>query len=305
MISPGFIRQVGVARWLWRYARLQFNKRILARGCSLRLPTGSIILLPKSSQSATEVYLTGADVDWGSEAVMARFADRARDFLDIGAHIGYYSAYLAPCVRKAYAFEPDPRNIPGLLANSRLAKNIAVNLLAVSSRTGFGQLFVGGSSAASSLVSFGDESITVAVITVDDFLIAHPEIDPAVIKTDVEGNDLAALRGMSTTIARHQPLVLTECGDACELLELCAEHQYMIFAFCRDRETQKIHFQQFFARDFAREWFKMLFLVPKHLHEEFRRMMFKHEAGGHQRPLPNLVDSIVRVVSLHGESKEL
>ena len=42
-----------------------------------------MIILPRQSQSATEVYVTHANVDWGAEALFARFADRDRDFIDI------------------------------------------------------------------------------------------------------------------------------------------------------------------------------------------------------------------------------
>ena len=56
-----------------------------------RLPTGLSMTLPKDSFSGRDVYVTNADVDWGSEALFSRYLDLQGDFIDVGANIGYYS----------------------------------------------------------------------------------------------------------------------------------------------------------------------------------------------------------------------
>jgi len=269
-INLRFIRQVGLFRWLKRYTWLQFAKRVLRRDTRMLLPTGSRIVLPRQSQSATEVYVTTANTDWGSEALFAQFADRNRDFIDVGAHIGYYSAYLSPLIRRGYAFEPDPRNIPFLQINARLAGNIDIVQMAVSSQTGHRQLQVGGESAVSSLEGTGRKTIDTPVITIDDFMAARPTIDAALIKTDLEGHDLEALRGMRATVERCRPLILTECNNSAALLNLCIEWRYSIFAYRRDRRTLKLNFQQLSSTEELREsWYKMLFLVPDCLVVQF------------------------------------
>lgn len=269
-INLRFIRQVGLFRWLKRYTWLQFAKRVLRRDTRMLLPTGSQIVLPRQSQSATEVYVTTANTDWGSEALFAQFADRNRDFIDVGAHIGYYSAYLSPLIRRGYAFEPDPRNIPFLQINARLAGNIDIVQMAVSSQTGHRQLQVGGESAVSSLEGTGRKTIDTPVITIDDFMAARPTIDAALIKTDLEGHDLEALRGMRATVERCRPLILTECNNSAALLNLCIEWRYSIFAYRRDRRTLKLNFQQLSsAEELQESWYKMLFLVPDCLVVQF------------------------------------
>jgi FkbM family methyltransferase len=264
MINKAFIRQVGSSKWVYRYARRQFDKRILRRDSRLRLPTGLTINLPRWSSSATEVFLTNADIDWGAEALFSKFGDPKRDFLDIGAHIGYYSLYLSPLIRTAIAFEPDPRNIPGLELNAKLAHNVDVMRMAVSSSWGVGRLHVGRSSAASTLEIRDDESIEVALTTVDDFTSSHPGIDVALMKTDIEGHDLDALQGAAKTVMRWQPLILTECNRS-ELWGLCRDWGYAIFAFTRDRTTFKKDFRRMAAEDLSNRWYKMLFLVPHRL----------------------------------------
>ncbi|HVB81196.1 MAG TPA: FkbM family methyltransferase [Candidatus Binataceae bacterium] len=260
-----FIRQVGPLRWAARTAQRQFAKRVLKRDSRLRLPTGLMMTLPRASASATEVLLTNANVDWGAEALFAQFAERGRDALDIGAHVGYYALYLAPLVRRVYAFEPDPRNFEGLERNAVVAGNVEIVRQAVSSRTGRARLALGTNSSVSSLGGAGGSAIEVPVTTIDDFLAARPEIDPALIKTDMEGHDLEGLRGTIRTIGRFQPLILTECGGTVELSSFCTALDYSIFSFVRDRATYATALRRLDALDLETLWYKMLFLVPPRL----------------------------------------
>jgi len=107
------------------------------------------------------------------------------------------------------------------------------------------------------------------VITIDDFMAARPTIDAALIKTDLEGHDLEALRGMRATVERCRPLILTECNNSAALLNLCIEWRYSIFAYRRDRRTLKLNFQQLSsAEELQESWYKMLFPVSyTHLEE--------------------------------------
>jgi FkbM family methyltransferase len=268
MVNWLFVRETGAFRWVTRYSMYQFHKRVLRREVRLRLPTGLRLHLPLQSRSATEVYVTNADMDWGAEALFARFADRRRDFLDIGSHIGYYAVYLSPKVRRVYAFEPDARNLPSLRQNAQLAQNIEVVVKAVSSFTGAAQFYGGGGSSVGSLNKVGGSTSIVSVTSVDDFT-SQNGADPALIKTDIEGHDLEALRGMCQTVQQSQPLILTECELSADLISLCEQWEYRVYAHTRHPRTRKIAFRQFTAPvrdDFG---IKMLFLVPARLYPEF------------------------------------
>jgi FkbM family methyltransferase len=270
MVDRDFVRQVGFVKWALRFARLQFHKRVLKQDSRLTLPTGLTIELPRQSQSATEVFVTNADIDWGAEALFTRFADPTRDLLDIGAHIGYYAAYLSPRVRRVYAFEPDPRNLPGVTANARIAGNVEVVAAAVSSKDGVAALHVGRGSALTSLESDGTGvTVNVPVLRIDTFCAAHPDVRLTLVKTDIEGHDIEALHGMARTVARDQPLILTECSSHQELVRLCTEWNYTIFAHTRNRDTFAITLRRMAGADFMECWFKMLFLVPARLEATF------------------------------------
>lgn len=269
------MREIGPVRGMIRYGILQFRKRVLKKDSRMRLPTGRGLILPRQSQTSTEIYVSNANVDWGSEALFARFADRERDFLDIGAHIGYYAAYLSPLVRRAYAFEPDPRNLPGLRENASISPNIHVVEMAVSSRDGFANFFSGSSSSIGSLNYQGGPAIKVPVTTIDTFVAEHAAINVGLIKTDIEGHDLEALRGMEKTVAEFQPLILTECDLSAELSQLCARWNYSVFAFIREQKTRKPHFIELRPAQSEHDSAKMLFLVPEVLRSAFESLAEK------------------------------
>jgi FkbM family methyltransferase len=184
-------------------------------------------------------------------------------------------------VRRAYAFEPDPRIIGELGANARLAGKVEGIVAAVSSRCGSARLQVGGGSAVSSLEACAPngESIDVTITTVDAFVAARPDIHVGLIKTDVEGHDLEALRGMGEVVAHRQPLILTECSYKPELEEMCQGWNYRIYAFTRDRKTLKTRLQQMTAPDLKEKWYKMLFLAPRRLGAEFAGLVSTNGAG--------------------------
>jgi len=269
MINWGLIREVGAFRWMLRNGSFQFRKRILKRDSSLRLPTGMTIVLPWQSATSTEVYVTNANVDWGAEAIFARFSDRQRDFLDVGSHIGYYAAYLAPRVRRVYAFEPDARNFPALYENARLAKNIEVVEMAISSREGIADFFCAGGSSLGSLNNVGGAITRVPATKIDTFVAGHSGIDVGLVKIDIEGHDLEALRGMDATVTIFQPLILTECVLSAELADLCLRWRYRIFAVTQNRRTRRTKFVELNASDVGRYCCKMLFLVPGILETAF------------------------------------
>jgi FkbM family methyltransferase len=269
MLNLSFIRQVGPLQWTTRYSILQFRKRILRQDSKLRLPTGIKINLPRYSGTATEVYVTNANIDWGSEALFMRFADSSRDFLDIGSHFGYYAVYCAPGVRQVYAFEPSSSNVPSLRQNARLASNIRVVDAAVSSQDGEADFFSGGGSSVGSLNHVGGTVSKVPVTTIDSFVKSHPEVDIGLIKIDIEGHDFEALQGMHATVARFQPLILTECERSGALMDLCSQWKYRVFAFTRDRKTEHLAYRELSGEATGEYSCKMLFLVPAALQPAF------------------------------------
>ena len=159
--------------------------------------------------------------------------------------------------------------MPGLHENVLLAKNIQVMEMAVSSHDGFADFFGGPGSSVGSLNNVGGAVRKVPVTTIDTFVAGHAGIDVGLVKTDIEGHDLDALRGMDATVANFQPLILTECELSAELTGLCAQWGYSIFAVTRDRRTRRTKFVELLASDAGKYLCKMLFLVPRTLRSTF------------------------------------
>jgi FkbM family methyltransferase len=129
--------------------------------------------------------------------------------LDIGAHLGLYSLIAASRVGKTgtvYAFEPDPRTFPHLVGNikgNQFEEQVTTVQKAVAEFSGEEALFLDDSNlSVTALVPSNpsDVATRTACVTVDEFLPADERVD--VVKMDIEGAELRALRGMSRTIAR-------------------------------------------------------------------------------------------------------
>lgn len=280
-----FASQVGVAKWAWRYFRWQFNKRVLKRDSVLTLPTGKRILLPRTSGSAAEVFVSNADLDWGSEILFASFAEAGADFLDVGAHIGYYALYMSPLVGRVFAFEPDPRNQAALTINASTGGNVTIVPKAVAETSGKRRLDVSQNSGISHLAE--DDAVTaidIDTVTIDSYVASVPEANVTLIKIDIEGHDLNAVKGGLDTIRAHQPLILAEfapeglsINDPEKLFRLCREMGYGVFAFARESDYAAAVLRNMSEEDLGCIWVKMLFLVPDRLNAAFQGLVLNRK----------------------------
>lgn len=140
-------------------------------------------------------------------------------FLDLGAHVGYYTAIASELVKpggKVFAFEPDPHNFSRLTktvqANSLL--NVVLEQKAVADKTGSATFFLYGSttnSMAPELYNLGGKtkSIKVATVSLDDYFAGRRE-KVNFIKMDIEGAEGLALLGMGGILKNNDLKVITE-----------------------------------------------------------------------------------------------
>jgi FkbM family methyltransferase len=250
-------------RWLARTVVRQFYKRIARRDHFMDLPTGERLCLPVQDHFASEAYITDADVDWGSERLLFSLLDKTGVFLDIGAHIGYYSLYMRPRVAAVYAFEPDPRMRPYLEKNLTDKRDIHILRCAVGGAAGRAGFVLEGSAELSHLsngpVTGKQEVIEVDVVTVDTFVRSRGLFVEA-IKIDVQGFDTQVIAGALETLKSQQPVVLTEARPDRVLFDLACQASYTVFAFVRDPRTRQRAFARLTKRPPGDT--KMLFLVP-------------------------------------------
>jgi FkbM family methyltransferase len=158
--------------------------------------------------------------------VAVEFADDSRDFVDIGANVGFYSVLLARHLKKGhgYAVEPTAKAFARLQANIKfngVDDRVTAIKSAISDSKGSVQISVipgkeeysslGGMNHPS-IASLGFEVETVPAVTLDE-LVGQHDIDPGFLKIDVEGCEHMVLAGARETLTRHRPVILTELWD--------------------------------------------------------------------------------------------
>jgi FkbM family methyltransferase len=142
--------------------------------------------------------------------------------VDVGANKGSFLPSLswAAGPGTVVAFEPQPALADYLRRACRAARltNVVVEAAGVSDRAGRLTLHVPGAGGVSPGASFEPvvaavspgRDVAVPVVTLDDYFQSETR-KIAAIKVDVEGHELAVLRGAEGMLARHAPLVVFEC----------------------------------------------------------------------------------------------
>lgn len=138
---------------------------------------------------------------------------------DIGAHAGYLSMYMAKLVGdegKVYSFEPAPKNRELLERNVRdnNVESVIILPYAVSSTTQEVPFLLDPRSTYENrILHNGDASkasLLVPATTLDTFVLSGEGAPPALIKLDVEGEELEVLKGARNTLAVYHPVVIAE-----------------------------------------------------------------------------------------------
>jgi FkbM family methyltransferase len=143
-----------------------------------------------------------------------------RTIFDVGAFRGEVTARYARLFPGAdiYAFEPYPVSYESLV--KRFQNNPRFHLVngAVSSRSGESTFHVNQNPATNSLLPTGTgfaaasaittKQITVPTLTLDDFRESRGLPSPEILKFDIQGNELEALRGAVRTLGENGPLLI-------------------------------------------------------------------------------------------------
>ena len=145
---------------------------------------------------------------------------------DVGAHIGetaeHYKATYS--VSRIYCFEPFPASVKKLVERYKADNSVAVVPLAVSDSPGSRLFHVNGRDATNSLLPRPEknrryyprnaglkEKIQVDVTTIDDFVAKQNIEDIHILKMDIQGGELMALRGAIDTVTNMRiPIIYTE-----------------------------------------------------------------------------------------------
>ena len=233
---------------------------------------------PPWSQSASEVIYTNANMDWGAEQLFVEHLNTDGTFIDVGAHVGYYSLYVAPRVGKIYAFEPDVQSFGALSQNLAQCAHAEPVNKAVFSKSGVMEIRKReGTVGFTYLVGPDDDTTSdrhsIEVVSIDDWMCNRRNERVTGIKIDIDGLDYEVLKGAEETIQRDQPLVLTEFSASKtnnfeDLFHLLDHLGYGAFAFCW-LEGARYPLRRLTQNEANHRLVKMIFLTPPRLEEFF------------------------------------
>jgi FkbM family methyltransferase len=202
------IECVGAERFL-TYKPLKENQK-----------TFKIMVDTDDLRAAGIATLANGQYEPGVEAILASLVSQTRVFIDIGANVGFYSCFAAALNEtvKVFSFEPNSDVRKRLHKNIMLNNShdrIAVLPYGLGERNEELELYVpprSGSGAGSlrNLHPEEGESVTLKV-DIHKLSSIFPNLDSVdLLKIDIEGSELAAIKGGLELIQRNKPVIIVE-----------------------------------------------------------------------------------------------
>jgi FkbM family methyltransferase len=186
---------------------------------TIRTADGFSLLVDGESQAGRVVYATGR-YEEGVGAVLKQLLRPGDTFIDGGAHIGVFSVLASRLVGPSgtvCAFEPSERTRQILTRNLSLNRcaNAAVRPEALGSRSECAELVqVSAGQTGQATLRHATAFVSserVAMTTLDALMPTLGQV--RVVKLDLEGFELEALRGMTQIIQTFHPDVVVEVTD--------------------------------------------------------------------------------------------
>jgi FkbM family methyltransferase len=160
--------------------------------------------------------------------------DPDRVSLDIGAAVGEFTIAMLAASRSVIAFEPQPIPARTLAAMfDAVGSQVRVQAVALSDRPGVTKMRVLESDPGRSTIDSGNAlndadgsrvgTIEVQVRRLDDLELD----DVGFIKIDVEGHELAVLRGAADTLRRNRPTLIVEAEERHHRHAVAATNEFL------------------------------------------------------------------------------
>lgn len=138
--------------------------------------------------------------------VALRYCDHKRTGLDIGAHYGSWSRYMARQFERVISFEPVRATYECCVRNVADFENVSLTNRAVGDRAGMVSVAPGKMyehPGMETIVGFDGD---IEMIRIDD--LGLDDVD--LMKIDVEGFELHVLQGAAETLVRCKPVIIFE-----------------------------------------------------------------------------------------------
>jgi FkbM family methyltransferase len=184
-----------------RLLRWQLAARLLPEAeFSVPFVNGSRLLVKRGMTSATGNFYCGLH-EQDEMGFVLHVLQRGEVFVDIGANVGNYSVLAASIGGRVVAVEPIASTFDRLLTNVRLnGQESAVSAHCIGLSDHKGTLrFTTDSDTLNHVIAENEDlpGANVAVVTLDSLLA---DASPTLVKIDVEGHELAVLKGAERTL---------------------------------------------------------------------------------------------------------
>jgi FkbM family methyltransferase len=193
--------------------------------------------------------------DGAARRLIAREVGPGMVAVDVGANVGWYTLALARRVGvggRVYALEPEARCFELLGRTVGRWAQAELRQVAAADYSGWTTLYLADVDQGDHrIVPAGAERrmVTVRAVSLDDLLSDAPRVD--FVKLAVQGAEVAVLRGLRTTLARHptarvlctvSPALLERAGAGADaLFEPLREAGLVPHQLWRDGTTEPIH----------------------------------------------------------------
>ena len=170
--------------------------------------------------------LAGGSTETAEHRFLRELDLRDKVVYEIGAFQGILTLFFSTRAKEVIAYEPNPPSYQRVLQNLRLnarpnvrVRNLAVGDLAGSLTLLSDPLMPGGTSGDPTVAgqikdSSAVTSVTVPVVTLDHDIASAGLPPPDLIKIDIEGMELPALRGMANLLRERHPELYMEMHGA-------------------------------------------------------------------------------------------
>jgi FkbM family methyltransferase len=229
---------------LSRHIRGRWRKRAIGKtGIAIIAETNNGLLAVQAGDfNVSRSLLETGEYDWAQISWLAGLLDSSSKLVFAGAHIG---AVLVPLVRAAgaravIAYEPSPRNFQLLCMNLRLngVEGVIVRNNALGERPCSIQFTENSINTGNSRVAPAAGEIQVAMETLDRTIPGDWDAIDLIVM-DIEGTEVAAMRGAQATLAKTRnfyvefaPEQLREQGsNAAEFVETAEKYFKSAYVF--------------------------------------------------------------------------
>jgi len=211
--------------------------------------------------------------------------DRLKEFvpdgslvIDVGANVGFFCLRFAEWVGPAgrvIAIEPEDQNYESLisaLARAGMRERVDALKAVASAERGTTFLEINPLHPADHKLSRNGVGVPVAAVTLDELVDDKGALRPALVKIDVQGAEMLALRGMTDILSVAGPVLFIELSEhgltsfgtsVAAVLQLLSDNGYEPYWLTRSGHTRALR-SEIDIRTAGTKYADVLFLKSRH-----------------------------------------